>query len=386
MKEPGARAVRVTFARLSAVVLAGLAVAACGGGGPSPPATGRSDTSETVRGTPQGDHGGRPLTAEQLAGEHVVFPFDGHRVPRALAERLRRGEAAGVILLGRNVGTAAQMRALTRRVRRSVPAGAPAPLIMVDQEGGPVKRLPGAPSVGAPAMAATGHPSVARAEGLATARTLRAAGVNVDLAPVIDVARAGGALAAEGRGFGSTARAAAGFGAAFVSGLREGGVAATAKHFPGFGAAPRNTDFGETTITLPAETLEAVDRPPFAEAVRAGVELVMLASAVYPAYSALPAVLSRRVVEDELRRGLRFPGVTISDDLEAPAFAAYGGASGAAVRAARAGVDLLLFARTYAGADRATRALAAAIRDGRVDARRLEAGLRRIRALRARLT
>jgi beta-N-acetylhexosaminidase len=327
----------------------------------------------------------RPLSAARLAGEHVVFPFAGRTAPPALLARLRRGEAAGVILLGRNVGTAAELRALTRRLRQAVPPGAPPPLIMVDQEGGPVKRVPGAPVRSAPAMAATGDPAVARAEGRATARTLRAAGINVDLAPVVDVAREGAALAAEGRGFGSTAAVAGRFGAAFVRGLRDGGVAATAKHFPGFGAAASNTDFGTTTISLDARTLASVDRPPFSAAVRAGVDLVMLASAIYPALSPLPAVLSREVVEGHLRRRVRFSGVTVSDDLETPAFAPHGGARGAALLAADAGVDLLLFARTYEGAEGATRALAAAIRDGRADRDRLEAGLERVRALRGRL-
>jgi beta-N-acetylhexosaminidase len=368
-----------------AAALCGLALAtsACGGGqGAASAPSSSSAVTSSERTAPVAQ---RPLGAARLAGEHVVFPFEGMRPPAALVRRLRRGEAAGVILLGRNVGTAAQLRALTRRLRSAVPPGAPPPLVMVDQEGGPVKRLPGAPSRGAPEMAATGDPEIARAEGLATARTLRAAGVNVDLAPVVDVTRADGALASEGRGFGADPDVAARFGAAFVAGLRAGGVAATAKHFPGFGAAPRNTDLGETTIDLSAGTLRTTDRPPFAAAVGAGAELVMLSSAVYPALSRLPAVLSRRVVERELRGGVGFTGVTVSDDLETPAFAAHGGAPGATVRAARAGVDLLLFARTYAGAERATRALAAEIRAGRLDRARLEAGVRRIRALRGRL-
>jgi beta-N-acetylhexosaminidase len=366
-----------------APAVAAASLAACGGTAPSSTSEPGARATAAAAGRTTGAAGERPLTAARLAGEHVVFPFDGPRAPAALLARLRRGEAAGVILLGRNIGTAAQVRALTRRLRRAVPPGAPPPLIMVDQEGGSVKRLPGAPSRGAPEIGATGDPAIARAEGRATARTLRSAGVNVDLAPVVDVARSGGALAAEGRGFGATAQIAGRFGAAFAEGLREGGVAATAKHFPGFGAAGSNTDFGETTIGLSTRTLRSVDRPPFTAAVRAGAELVMLASAVYPALSPLPAVLSRRVVEGELRRGVGFSGVTISDDLEAPAFGPYGGTRGATVRAARAGVDLLLFARTYSGAQDATRALAAAIRDGRVGRRRLEAGLQRIRALRA---
>jgi beta-N-acetylhexosaminidase len=326
------------------------------------------------------------LTAAQLAGQHVIFPFAGKVPPRALLARIRRGEAAGVIFLGANLGSTAQVRALTRRLQRVPrPPGLRAPLLlMVDQEGGSVQRLPGGPSRSAPQMAATGRPAVARAEGRAAAATLRAAGMNVDLAPVVDVVRPESALHAEGRGFGFTASSAARFGAAFARGLGEGGVAATAKHFPGFGAAPRNTDVGAVRIGVPLRELHAVDRVPFGAAIEAGAPMVMLSSAVYPALSSRPAVLSPRVLR-ELRGALGFDGVTITDDLEAPAFAANGGPTGAGLQATKAGVDLLLYARTYAAAARATDALAAAIRRGEVDRDALEASRQRIAALRASL-
>jgi beta-N-acetylhexosaminidase len=322
------------------------------------------------------------LTPEQLAGQHVIFPFAGRTPPRALLARIRRGEAAGVIFLGANLGTPAQVRALTRRLRAVPrPAGLDAPLLlMVDQEGGSVMRLPGAPTRSAPAMAATGDPAIARTEGRGAAATLRAAGMNVDLAPVVDVVRPEGALHAEGRGFGFDARTAARFGAAFTRGLAEGGVAATAKHFPGFGAAVSNTDEGPVRIAVALRELRGVDRVPFRAAIEAGTRLVMVSSAIYPALSPAPAVLSPRIVRRELREGVGFDGVTISDDLEAPALP-----SGAAVKAARAGVDLLLFARTYAGAARATAALARAIRTGAIDRAALDGSLRRVLALRASL-
>ena len=327
------------------------------------------------------------LTPAQLAGQHVIYPFTGRVPPRALLERIRRGEAAGVIFLGANIATTAQIRALTRRLQAIPrPPGLRAPLLlMVDQEGGSVQRLPGAPSRGAPDMAATGKPAVARAEGRAAAATLRAAGMNVDLAPVVDVVRPESALHAEGRAFGFTPASAARFGGAFARGLREGGVAATAKHFPGFGAAPRNTDQGAVRIGVPLRELRAVDRAPFRAAIKAGARLVMLSSAVYPALSARPAVLSPRVVQGELRDGLGFKGVTISDDLAGPAFATQGGPTAAGVQAARAGVDLLLYAGTSAAAARAADGLAAAMRNGQVDRTALEASRRRIQALRASL-
>jgi beta-N-acetylhexosaminidase len=376
-------------ARAAALAAVALALAACGGKDDS--GRGSGSGSEAGAGAKAaGSPAARPapaLTDAQLAGQHVIFPFAGRTPPRALLARIRRGEAAGVIFLGANLGTPAQVRALTRALRRVPrPAALRAPLLlMVDQEGGSVQRLPGAPSRSAPAMAATGRVAVARAEGRATAATLRAAGMNVDLAPVVDVVRPESALHAEERGFGSSVGAATRFGAAFTRGLRAGGVAATAKHFPGFGAAPDNTDLGAVRIAVGLRELRAVDRLPFKSAIRAGAGLVMLSSAIYPALSRAPAVLSPRVVQRELREGVGFKGVTISDDLEAPAFASRGGAGGAALAATRAGVDLLLFARTYDGADRAARALADGLRAGRVDRGALEASLARVLALRAQL-
>jgi beta-N-acetylhexosaminidase len=367
--------------RCAAALVLVAALAGCGGN-KHPSAGGQTSSAASQA-------AGRPpaLTAAQLAGQHVVFPFAGHVPPRGLLTRIRRGEAAGVVFLGSNLGTPAQVRALTRGLQRVArPPGLRAPLLlMVDQEGGSVKRLPGGPSRSAPQMAATGQPAVARAEGRAAAATLRAAGMNVDLAPVVDVVRPESALHAEGRGFGFTASSAARFGAAFARGLREGGVAATAKHFPGFGAAPRNTDLGAVRIGVPLRELHAVDRVPFGAAIKARTPLVMLSSAVYPALSSRPAVLSARVVQRELREALGFDGVTITDDLEAPAFAAYGGPTGAGMQATRAGVDLLLYARTYTAAARAADALAAAIRRGEVDRDALDASRRRIEALRASL-
>jgi beta-N-acetylhexosaminidase len=377
--------------RASAAALAAFALALAACGAKDEPDGRASATAPGAKagGSPAARSGPR-LTDAQLAGQHVVFPFAGRTPPRALLARVRRGEAAGVIFLGANLGTPAQVRTLTRTLRRATRTSTPptlrAPLLlMVDQEGGSVQRLPGAPSRSAPAMAATGHPSVALAEGRATAATLRAAGMNVDLAPVVDVVRPESALQGEGRGFGFSVDAAARFGAAFTRGLRAGGVAATAKHFPGFGAAPANTDLGAVRIAVGLRRLRSVDQLPFRAAIRAGAGLVMLSSAIYPALSRAPAVLSPRVVQGELRDGLGFDGVTISDDLEAPAFASRGGASGAALAATRAGVDLLLFARTYEGAARAARALADGLRSGRVDRAALEASLARVLALRTTL-
>jgi beta-N-acetylhexosaminidase len=362
--------------RWAGALLAALCAVATGGCGSGEDRSQPDDTTATVVAP--------PATLRQLVGQRVVFPFAGRTIPAALEARIRRGEAAGVIVFARNIASLAQLRALVRRLQAiPQPRGLRAPLlVMVDQEGGPVKRLPGAPRRSAPEMAATGEPAIAAAEGRATAATLRGAGVNVDLAPVLDTPRPGSALEREGRGFGTAAGDVARFGTGFARGLADGGVAASAKHFPGFGAAPANTDDASVRIGLSASELRRVDERPFRAAIAARVPLVMLSSAVYPALDERPAVLSRRIATGELRERLGFAGVSVSDDLQTPAFAAYGGASGAAVRALRAGVDLLLFAQTYDGAAAAAAAVQDAVEDGRLSRGALRASGERVRALR----
>ena len=231
-----------------------------------------------------------------------------------------------------------------------------------------MQRLPGAPSRSAPAMAATGRPSVALAEGRATAATLRAAGMNVDLAPVVDVVRPESALHAEGRGFGFSGR-----GRGARSGRPSRAGCAPAAWPPRPSTSPASARRRPTPTSAPcaspsgcASCAPSTGRRSRRRSAPAPAWSCSRARSI-PALSRAPAVLSARVVQGELREGLGFKGVTISDDLEAPAFASRGGASGAALAATRAGVDLLLFARTYDGADRAARALADGLRSGRVD-------------------
>jgi beta-N-acetylhexosaminidase len=324
------------------------------------------------------------LTLRQAVGQHMVFAYDGLAPPPALRRRIARGEAAGVILFARNVRSVGQVRATMRSlqaIRR--PRGLRTPLlVMVDQEGGPVRRIPGAPVRPAAAVQTVEQ---AKADGRAAARTLRSAGVNMDLAPVADVGRPGAALARERRIYATSAAEVAQLASAFAGGLRDGGVRTTAKHYPGFGAAAVNTDDAAARIATPLEQLRAVDEPPFARLVDEGVDAVMLSTAVYPALDERPAAFSRRWVTGELRGRLGFGGVSMTDDLGTPAAAAYGSNRQRAVRAVQAGIDLPLFSSSYAGGAQAAAGLLAAARRGDLGARGLRDGARRVLALRARL-
>ncbi len=326
------------------------------------------------------------LSKAELAGQRLVAGFDGTEPPRGLLRLLADGGLAGVILFEDNLtgGRAdARMTAQLQRAAARGPLDAPL-LVMTDQEGGQVRRLPGPPASSAAAMAARG-PAYAREQGVATADSLLGAGVNVDLAPVLDLARPGAAIAAEERSFGSRPEEVIATGVdGFAAGLGEGGVAAAAKHFPGLGGAATNTDFAAQSIDLSAAALRNADMAPFAAFAEAGGELVMLGLATYPALSRRPAALAPEIATGELRDRLGFAGVSITDSLDAAAAQAWGDRDEVALAAAGAGSDLLLYGdwRTAAAVGDA---LVAGLRRGRLDRAAFESSAERVAALRGSL-
>jgi beta-N-acetylhexosaminidase len=367
-----------------ALVLAAPALAAgCGGddgGAPraSAEATAAGGGEEGGGGDERDDDGATRLTLRQAIGQRMVFAYSGATPPPALVTRIERGEAAGVVLFSRNVRSLAAITAQISRLQKIArPAAVDAPLlVMVDQEGGTVRRLPGPPVAGA---GQTPSAAAAAANGRAAGRLLRSAGVNVDFAPVVDVGRPGAALVGEGRIYGRDAETVADRAGAFAAGLREAGVAPVLKHFPGFGAATINTDDGAARVDLPLGTLRAIDQKPYRHL---KPEAVMLSTAVYPRVDPRPAAFSRRWVTTELRDRLAFDGVTVTDDLQAPAVAKFGSPSQLAFFAIRAGVDLPLFAQSYEAGARAAAGLEEAVRSGALPRAQLDEGARRVLAWR----
>lgn len=306
--------------------------------------------------------------------------FAGTSPSTELLGRIRRGEVGGVILFGANITSDAVARALVGRLQAAAAAGGNPPLLVaVDQEGGPVRRLPDGPPRDAPANIASA--AQAAAEGAATGSFLRPLGIDVDLAPVLDSPDSPANFLGTRAYSGDPARNAS-LGTAFLKALQQHRVAATAKHFPGLGTAGANTDTSRVWITTPKAGLDR-RLAPFAAAVRAGVDLVMVSNAGYRAYDAsgLPAVLSRRIVTGLLRGKLGFDGVVISDALGAPGPSSRPHPN---VTAVGAGVDVLLYT-SESGADGAFRELLAATRSGALPLTTLRAANTRIAALKQRL-
>jgi beta-N-acetylhexosaminidase len=322
------------------------------------------------------------LSLAQLAGQRLVVGFPGTRPPAAVKAMVREGRVAGVILFAENFPSReAGRRAIAELQAIRRPPGLRDPLLaMIDQEGGLVKRIDGAPAASAAQMGARGA-AFAHDQGGATAANLRDVGVNVDLAPVLDVARPGSDTEETERGFGSSAARVAATAIPFAAALQEGGVAATAKHFPGLGSARLNTDIAVQWVPLSRATLRRVDEAPYRSFVELGGEMVMISSAIYPAFSQRPAAFTREIATGELRTRLGFEGVSITDALGSAAVADFGGPEKAAVAAARAGTDILLFTDFRAGA-RAGDALLRGLRSGELGRAGFETAAGRILGLR----
>ncbi len=262
----------------------------------------------------------------------------------------------GIILFGSAAPTdlARQLAALEARA-----LGGVKPLVMTDEEGGPVQRM--ANLVGsipaARTMGATMTPAQIEALATRVGRRMLAAGVTMDLAPVLDVDGGAGPNARDPdgtRSFSARVAVAANDGLAFAAGLERAGVIAVVKHFPGLGGVSENTDIGPAT-TIAWSRLERTGLVPFVDAISAGTPAVMVANASIPGLTSQPAILSA-VVETSLLRGrLHFKGLIVTDALNAEAIVATGlTLPQAAVAALRAGADLLLYQASGEGDDAVT--------------------------------
>ena len=275
-------------------------------------------------------------TLEQQVGQVVVLSFRGTTTPAYVLDALRGKRAAGVILFGGNIASPEQLRSLTQALRRT----AGRPLVAVDQEGGRVRRIPWAGPIGTEAQQAAA--GAVRSDAAAAARRLRSLGITVNLAPVADVPSVAGSAIAS-RAFSSDPALVSAAVRASIRGWRSGGIAPAAKHFPGIGGASANTDEAVVRIMRSRAELGRVDLAPFRTAIAAGVPLVMVGHARYPAFDRFRiASQSEPIIDGVLRNELGFEGVVVTDSLEARASLATGSLEKVAERAIRAGADLLL--------------------------------------------
>jgi beta-N-acetylhexosaminidase len=294
-------------------------------------------------------------TGEPSILGHLMLAFEGVRVPGWVVDRLATAPVAGFTLFRPlNVRSPGQVRRLTAGLQAAARNGPQAAggsglplLIAADQEGGQLQALgPGWTVFGGPmALGATGDAALAQRVGRAIGLEMRAVGVNINYAPVLDVASNPANPSLGIRSFGDDPAAVARLGSAWVRGVQSAGVAATVKHFPGSGAIGVDTHHELAVIDRDRAEVEATDLRPFKAAIDAGARVVMSGHFASPALTgsrSVPSTLAPEVMDRLLRDELGFRGVSITDALDMHALAQDENQAVDVVAAIRAGVDLLL--------------------------------------------
>ncbi len=322
---------------------------------------------------------------ERLADAILIPPFPGTEAPGWVLSALSRG-LAGVTLYSENMDAGPDsLRSLTDALRSQAPDA----LVATDEEGGDVTRVwyaVGSPYPGNAALGEVDDPGLTEEVHAAIGRDLAALGINLDLAPCLDVLAEPSNPVVGTRSFGSDPALVTRHGRAAVRGLQSAGIAACVKHFPGHGSTLLDSHAELAVVRSGPDELAARDLPPFRAAVDAGVMTVMPGHLLVPGVTdGLPASLSAAAIS--LLRDLGFTGPVVSDALEMSAVRDPFGIPGAAVRAVTAGTDLLCLGRDVSeeGYLAVRSALCDAVRSGDLGARRLEEAAARIAVLRASL-
>jgi len=333
------------------------------------------------------------LTLEQEIGQQFLLSFTGKRKPPSeLLEILKRQHVGGIVLFrSKNMGSLAELRALTAALQKAaLQSGQPPLLIAADQEGGQLMAIGDAtPFPGNMALGATGSEKLAYRVGKALGREVAAVGMNVDFAPVCDVNNNPANPVVGTRSFGESPALVSRLSAALVKGLQASGVAATAKHFPGHGDTASDSHHGAPVLPHDARRVRRVELPPFRAAIEAGVRLMMTAHIVFPALNGgttLPATLSKDILRGLLRGKLGFDGLIVSDAMDMHAIEQGPGLVVDALAALGAGVDLLLLNHDLARVSATYSCAVQAARRGLLSRQEIHASGRRILKLKSWLT
>jgi beta-N-acetylhexosaminidase len=314
----------------------------------------------------------REMTLTEKVGQMFVIQAADAVIPGWFSNALQTIQPGGVLFVQPNIGSPQQISAYIAAIHASgnhIP-----PFVGVDQEGGPVTRVPGDPVPGASSMAALPDPHVQKLA-RERAKFLGSFGFNANFAPVADVAYSAQSTMAW-RAFGDNPKSVAAKIAAMVEGSRDGGIASAAKHLPGHGRTTVDSHFGLPSIDLSFDDWIETDAVPFKAAIDEGVEMIMLGHLDYTQWDDVPASLSR-VAMQHLREDLGYDGVAITDDLGMGALGAWS-AYELADKAVDAGLDLLMWTSAGVAFADLINHIQERVENGDVSEERIDESVRRI--------
>ncbi|MFC7441244.1 beta-N-acetylhexosaminidase [Laceyella putida] len=338
----------------------------------------------------------KQMSLDEKIGQMFIMGFRGETSEQAFtvnahAEKLvKQHHVGGVILFDRNVENPRQVARLNQDLQAlALNNGAEIPLfVTIDQEGGRVSRFQQGATLfpGNMALGATREPSLAYQTGKEMGMELRAMGINLDMAPVLDVNNNPQNPVIGVRSFGENPHLVSQMGTEMIRGFHDAGVLTVLKHFPGHGDTSVDSHVGLPKVSHRRERLDKLELVPFKRAIAGGTDMVMSAHVVFPAIEptpSLPATLSHRVLTDLLRKELKFDGVITTDDMEMGAIAEHFGTSRAAVKAIQAGADIVLVCHRLDVQEQTIAAVKKAVTSGQISEERIDQSVRRILKLKA---
>ncbi|QGQ99389.1 beta-N-acetylhexosaminidase [Paenibacillus psychroresistens] len=324
------------------------------------------------------------LSLREKIGQMIMCGFDG-AVPTAGIEQLiQEYHLGGIIYFRRNVKDIQQVKELSQALQSLNKSELPL-LISIDQEGGMVARIDEGITLvpGNMALGATGDANAAYQTALISGEELRHLGINMNFAPCIDVNNNSLNPVIGVRSYGESAELVAAMGSAAIRGFQQAGVAATAKHFPGHGDTDTDSHLNLPSVPHNKARLNAIELVPFKAAIAEGVDVIMSAHVVFPAYEpeSIPATLSNRILTGLLREELQYKGIIVTDCLEMNAISHGVGIAAGAIQAVLAGTDIVLVSHLLERQIAAFEALAGAVETGVISEERINQSVIRILAL-----
>lgn len=330
----------------------------------------------------------RTLSLREQLGQRIAVGFPGTELTEEFLDFLAEFKIGNLILFKRNIESTEQIHRLAGQLQEIVlrNTGHPA-FLMIDQEGGPIVRLPqeAVNAPGAMALAATGDPGNAYLAGQLTGRQLAAVGINFDLAPVLDINCNPDNPVIGVRSYGDTPDQVTEYGLAMMRGLLSQKVIPCVKHFPGHGDTREDSHLSLPVVDKTEEELQRMELAPFEQAVKAKVPAIMTSHVVYPALEPerIPATMSRAVITGLLRNKLGYQGLVVSDSMEMAAIHKYYGISQGVLSAFQAGVDIVLISHSMEQAREAILAVEEAVARGDLQMDAVEEAVERILSCKA---
>ncbi|WP_340386725.1 beta-N-acetylhexosaminidase [Paenibacillus sp. FSL E2-0151] len=324
------------------------------------------------------------LTLGQKVGQLLMCGFHSQHADEQVTRLIRDYHVGGVIYFRRNVESVDQLTRLSAELQdMAAEAGALPLMISVDQEGGMVARIDQEGMTQVPgnmALGATGNPEYTLECARILGCELKSIGIDMNLAPVVDVNNNPLNPVIGVRSYGEHAESVAAHGIAAITGYQSQGIAATAKHFPGHGDTAVDSHLGMVTVPHDRNRLEQMELLPFRKAIEAGVDAIMTAHVMFPSIEPepIPATLSHKVLTGLLREEMGFEGIIITDCLEMHAISKPYGVAEAAVRAVEAGADLILVSHTLQDQVATLEAIVEAVQTGRISEEVIHQAVERI--------